>query len=163
MELIYAIVRAAVGVGVVVLLTRVNGLKTFSKMSAFDFALTLAIGSTLAAIVTAGSPSVFWTAMAALIALYAAQGLLMRVRNKWDPVRRRLDNSPLLLMENGEIIDGNLTRGKVTRADLFAKLREANVLRMEDVRAVVLEATGDVSVLHGQTEVEPVLLEGALR
>ena len=37
----------------------------------------------------------------------------------------------------------------MTEADLRAKLREANVLAMDEIRAVVMESTGDVSVLHG--------------
>ena len=37
----------------------------------------------------------------------------------------------------------------MTRADLLAKLREANVLSFHQVHAVVMETTGDVSVLHG--------------
>ena len=36
----------------------------------------------------------------------------------------------------------------VTEDDLKAKLREANVLNLAEVRAVVFESTGDISVLH---------------
>jgi uncharacterized membrane protein YcaP (DUF421 family) len=60
------------------------------------------------------------------------------------------------------MLDDVLRREGVTRADVLAKLREANVLRMEEVRAVVLESTGDISVLHADddTELQDVLLEG---
>ena len=48
----------------------------------------------------------------------------------------------------------------MTRSDVLAKLREANVLAMTDVRAVVLETTGDISVLHGDAQVDDILLAG---
>jgi uncharacterized membrane protein YcaP (DUF421 family) len=51
----------------------------------------------------------------------------------------------------------------MTRSELRAKLREANVLEWSQIRAVVLETTGDVSVLHGDeggTPLDPSLLEG---
>lgn len=38
--------------------------------------------------------------------------------------------------------------GKVTESDLRAKLREANVLELSQVQAVVFETTGDIAVLH---------------
>ncbi|AGP78929.1 hypothetical protein I633_15860 [Alteromonas mediterranea 615] len=61
-----------------------------------------------------------------------------------------MQNTPVILMRNGEIIDGALEKTRVARSDLLAKLREANVLDLNEVRAVVLETTGDISVLHGE-------------
>ncbi len=62
-----------------------------------------------------------------------------------------------MLMENGEILEDALAECRVAKDDLFAKLREANVLRMADVRAAILETTGDVSVLHGDRISDDVL------
>ena len=77
-----------------------------------------------------------------------------------------VDNCPLLLMEGPEILWDNLKSSRVTLQDLQAKLREANCLNYEQVRAVVLEATGDISVLHStdpEERLEPELLEGIRR
>jgi uncharacterized membrane protein YcaP (DUF421 family) len=43
-----------------------------------------------------------------------------------------------------------LTKARVTHSDVYAKLRQSNVHRMDQVIAVVLETTGDVSVVHGE-------------
>ncbi|SPJ23257.1 DUF421 domain-containing protein [Palleronia abyssalis] len=163
MDLIYALLRAAFGLALVVALTRANGLRSFSKMSGFDFALTLAIGSTLASITMSDTQSAFWAASAALVALYAMQAIVIRAREQWEPLRKKLDNGPLLLVENGRILDHNLVRGNVAHADIMVKLREANALRLNDVHAVVLETTGDVSVLHGEGPVDEALLNGVIR
>lgn len=141
-----------------ILLVRLNGLRSFSKMSSHDFAITIAIGSIM------GSTVLFATAsladgLAALVALFVFQRILSSARRQFgsSPV----DNRPLLLMRDGRILEQNLVRAQVTREDLFSKLREANVLSMTEVRAVVLEATGDVSVLHGDREhFDAGLLEG---
>ena len=50
----------------------------------------------------------------------------------------------------------------MARSDLVAKLREANVLDLKQVRAVVLETTGDVSVLHGDV-LDEILVENVKR
>jgi uncharacterized membrane protein YcaP (DUF421 family) len=59
-----------------------------------------------------------------------------------------------MLMDGHKILTHNLHRAKVTEGDLRSKLREANVLNLSQVRAVVFEATGDISVLHSNSEDE---------
>ena len=77
-----------------------------------------------------------------------------------------IDNSPLLLMDGQKILEDNLKKAKVTKADLHSKLREANVIQFSQVKAVVFEATGDISVLHvgdKDMELESELLKGVQR
>ena len=159
-EIINILLRAALVVGFIILLTRLNGLRSFSKMSGFDFAITVAKGSVLASSVMATDWAAFWRYMGALAALYVVQACLSWARTHFAPIRERIDNSPLLLMRDGVILEENLKKGKISRADLIGKLREANALRFQDVRAVILEDTGDVSVLHGDIEVDEELFEG---
>ncbi|MBJ3761464.1 DUF421 domain-containing protein [Maribius pontilimi] len=160
MDIVYILLRAALVVALIIVLTRLNGLRSFSKMSGFDFAITVAKGSVLASAVMAGQPSAFWGNMGALVALFVVQRAISTARTRLGWFHRTVDNSPLLLMRDGEIIEENLRRGRVSRSDLMGKLREANALRLQDVRAVILEDTGDVSVLHGDTQVDDCLLDG---
>ena len=151
-------VTALITYAALILMVRINGLRSFSKMSSHDFAITVAIGSVIASTVVASTPSL-GNGVAALAALFIFQRLLSSARRRFD--RSPVDNQPLLLMRDGAILDDNLTRAQVTRADLLAKLREANVMKLSEVRAVVMEATGDVSVLHGaRSTFDPDLLEG---
>ncbi|SHE47338.1 Protein of unknown function [Litoreibacter ascidiaceicola] len=150
------LMRAAISIVVIVALVRINGLRSFSKMAGFDFALTVAIGSILAFIMTSTSTPV-WIGPVALVFLFALRHALARLRERfgWGDA---LDNPPVFLMYDGEILEANLQRTRVTRAELIGKLREANALELSKVRAVILETTGDVSVLHGDA-VDDLLLE----
>lgn len=164
-EILEVFLRALVIVSVVIALARLNGLRSFSKMSAFDFVNTVATGSILATTVTATGKSVF-VGIAALVALFVTQGVIARMRGKLGFVAKVVDNEPLMIMEDGAILHDNLDRANMTTADLYAKLREANALDVSRVRAVVLETTGDVSVLHASAdaeEVSPALLEDVRR
>ena len=141
---------------------RIAGLRSFSKMSASDFAMTVAVGSLFASAISSPDPSL-GVALLALAGLFFGQWLLARARRWSKRVRHTLDNDPIVLMRDGELLHANLARSNVSEADVRAKLREANVLHRRQVRAVVLETTGDVSVLHSEddeTELEPYLLEG---
>ncbi len=135
----------------IILYTRVFGLKSFSKMTGFDFLNTVAIGNLLAMSAATSSPSLFVGAL--LIGLlYLINYLVTVVMFKSKGAQNLMDNSPILLMRDGKLIEENLKKTKVTLDELRGKLREANVIRLCEVRAVVLETTGDVSVLHTSGE-----------
>lgn len=144
-----------------VLLTRLSGLRSFSKMSGFDFAVTVSIGSILAGAVLTENPPLL-QALVALATLYALQIGVAALRARSHAVADAVDNEPLLLMAGAEVLHDNLRRANVTEGDLRAKLREANVLSLDHVHAVVFETTGDVSVLHGDpgSALDPYLLDG---
>lgn len=141
--------------------TRIGGLRSFSKMSSFDFAVTVAIGSVLAATILAADPPLA-RYLVALGLLYAAQLGLAWFRARSAIVARMVDNEPLLLMRGPEILHENLRTAKITESDLRSKLRGANVLSLDHVHAVVFETTGDVSVMHGDpaTGIDEWLLDG---
>ncbi len=163
MDFIDTVLRAFAIVAVIVVMVRLNGLRSFSKMSGFDFGITVAKGSVLASAAMAPDWEAFVEIAVALVALFVVQGTVSRLRAHIAPFKSAIDNTPLMLMRDGEIFGGNLKRGNISHDDLMAKLREANVLRLSEVRAVILEETGDVSVLHGEASVDDALLDGVRR
>ena len=155
-----ALFLSAIALTWVIFVVRVIGLRTFSKMTAFDFVATVATGSLLAGACQATTWPEFAQPTLAISALLGAQFVIARIRQASDQFEKVVQNEPVILMRDGEIFDAALSETRVARADLIAKLREANALRFLDVRAVVLETTGDISVLHGDT-FEERILEGA--
>jgi uncharacterized membrane protein YcaP (DUF421 family) len=146
--------------GLLILYTRLVGLRSFSKMSGFDFAITVAVGSVLASVTLWQKPTL-WEGAVALGALFGLQFVVGNLRKRIPGVTTAIDNAPLLLMDGPEVRSDNLRRANMTEADLRAKLREANVTQLEQVRAVVMESTGDVSVLHAPPDA-PALDDGLL-
>lgn len=146
----------------VIAYTRVAGLRSFAKMSSVDFAGTVAIGSAIATVsLTRSVPLAQGAAVIAV--LFLVQWALSRLRQRSRTVSGVLDNAPLLLMRHGDLLEANLVRAGVAVDDVREKLREANVLDLRQVRAVVFETTGDVSVLHGALDgpdLDPWLLDG---
>ena len=140
---------------VVILATRLVGLRSFSKMSAFDFAMTVAVGSMIAS-VGLGQTGVV-EGIVAVATIYGAQFTVSLLR-RTHRLLGLVDNRPLLLMHGEQVIDEHLDAARITRDDLHSRLRSANVLDPAQVRAVVLETTGDISVLTGGGRLDPSLL-----
>ena len=131
-------------------------------MTGFDFVITVAIGNIIAMTVNTGSPSLLVGAILLLI-LYALNYIITYLRYKSISIEKLIENKPIMIMRDGVVLKENLKKSKVTESELQSKLREANVLTLSQVKAVILETTGDVSVLHTDKEdieIADYILEG---
>lgn len=142
-----AIAVSAIGIYIaIILFTRLAGKRSFSKMSSFDFAMTIAIGSIIASSILSSSVSLLQGVFGLAVIYLLQSGVAFLRRYNW--FQEGVDNSPLLLMDGENILYKNLKKAQVTESDLRSKLREANVIELSEIRAVIFEATGDISVLH---------------
>lgn len=155
------IIVTTIGIFIAVLLAiRVNGLRTLSKMSSYDFAVTVAIGSLIAATAVAKTPSL-GEGVIALVVLIACQRIVSMIRANFA-VSHWIDNSPRVLMTGTDMHHETMRQVRVTSDDIMAKLREANVTHLDQVLSVIIETTGDISVLHASpgTTLDPRLMQG---
>jgi len=136
----------------IMFITRIAGKRTFAKMTSFDFAVTIAMGSILADAVNKPVSSLM-PAFVSLALLAGLQVLFSKILSSSDTIEKLTTNTPILLMKDGKIFEENLKKSLVSRADLMGKLREANVLQLSQVKAVVFETTGDISVLHTEDDI----------
>jgi uncharacterized membrane protein YcaP (DUF421 family) len=143
-----------------IIIVRISGLRTFAKMTSFDFATTIAIGSILASVSISPKNSI-GVGIVALIAIVGFQIVFALLQRHVTYFKKAATNTPVILMRNGEINYENLAKCNMIESELIAKLREANVLQFSQVKAAVFESTGDVSVLHTSDD-ESVELEERL-
>lgn len=137
---------------VVIILTRIIGLRSFAKFTAYDFAFTIAIGSIISSTLTS-STSVAHGSMA-IASLLILTFMFSFLQRRFPALNSLISNKPLLLMKGNQILESNLKYARIHKSQLIAKLREANVTKFDQVLAVVLESTGDISVLHADSNAE---------
>jgi len=139
--------------------TRLAGLRSFAQMSAFDFAMTVAIGSILASVAVTSSATLV-DGLVALATLYIAQALVAVGRRRLG-LARLVDNRPRVVMAGDRMLDDQIRAARLTRDDVLGKLRGAGVHSLDDVAVVVLETTGTVSVIRRASgPLDPALLRG---
>ncbi|WP_417387916.1 DUF421 domain-containing protein [Gimesia sp.] len=146
-EIPMVLLSCLVTYAVILFYTRLTGLRSFSKMSAADFAMTVAVGSLFASTISSSTPTLV-IGLTALASLFVGQWILAMLRQHFIWFSKLVDNEPLLLMRGSTMLDENLKKANITRDDVYGKLREANALNADQVLAVVFETTGDISVLH---------------
>ncbi|MCC9603729.1 DUF421 domain-containing protein [Stieleria sp. JC731] len=118
-------------------------------MTNFDFVMTVAMGSLVASSSQSTSWDAFFQSIVSMAALFIVQFSTALARRYSKRLKSIVQNEPVVLMRDGRIVEAALAQTRVSKDDVIAKLREANVGDFASVHAVVLETTGDISVLHG--------------
>jgi uncharacterized membrane protein YcaP (DUF421 family) len=128
------------------LFTRLMGLRSFSKLSSHDFAMTVGIGSILASTVLSDSPSLS-QGLFAVAVLFMIQGVISVIRRKVKPLKSLIDNQAIILMAHGEYFLDNLKEANLSTSDVQEVLRKNGLKSKSEVFAVIMETTGDMSVI----------------
>ena len=129
-----------------VLLLRVSGKRTLSKMNAFDFVVTVALGSTLASILLSSSVSLARGVLAFAVLIFLQFAITwLSVRS--SAVRRLVKAEPTLLVHRGEFLTGAMKQERVTEQEILAALRAQGIAAVEEVEGVVLETESSFSVV----------------
>lgn len=130
----------------VVLILRVSGKRTLAKLNAFDFVVTVALGSTLATATLSRDVAVV-EAVAALALLVTLQFVVALLSSRSSAMHTAVTSRPTALLVNGTVQDHALSRARMTRSELDAAVRQRGVGTLADIALVVLETDGSLSVV----------------
>lgn len=139
------ITLSIVGFVALIIMLRVSGKRTLSKLNVFDFVFVVACGSVFAATIIEKDVTLV-EGMASLATLIGIQVVLAEIAARWDIADRIINGQPTLLFSHGQFIPRALKRERLTEGEIRAAIREKGITRVEDVDAVVLENDGTLSV-----------------
>jgi len=143
---------------------RVSGKRTLAKLNAFDLVVTVALGSTLASVLTSSNVALA-QGIAAFVTLIGLQFVVAWLSVQSGRFARLVRSEPTLLVRRGEILEGALAQSRVTEAELKTVIRNSNHPDPSNVAAVILESDGSFSVIgqeHGGAEYAEAGLQGDL-
>ncbi|PRZ03792.1 hypothetical protein BCE75_11211 [Isoptericola sp. CG 20/1183] len=139
----------AVGAGAyaaLVVLLRVTGKRTLSKLNAFDFVVTIALGSTLATVLL--NADVSWAEGVTALALLAGLQLVVSwIVSRRPKVAGVVTSGALVVLRDGVPDLDALRRARLTQAELAQSVRRAGFGGYDVLAAVVLESDGSLSVV----------------
>lgn len=131
---------------VLIVQLRVSGKRTLSKMNAFDFIVTVALGSTLATVLLS-KDAVLLDGAVAFGLLIFLQYVITWLSVRYPQIDKMVKAQPRLLLFRGKFLWDNMKAERITEDEILAALRSQGIARVEDVGAVVLETEGNLSVL----------------
>ncbi len=156
--LLRAFIATVLAYVTLLVMIRISGKRTLSKMNAYDFIVTIALGSCLAA--TALNKSV---ALAEGALVYCTLIVLQFVIT-WSAVRsskikRIVSGSPALLLYKGEFLDHAMKAERITVEEVYVVARQQGIEEIKDIDAIILETTGDITIMQHIHHQHPRTLE----
>jgi uncharacterized membrane protein YcaP (DUF421 family) len=151
-------VKAVLLFAVAVIGLRLGERRTLAQLSAFDFAVAVAVGAIIGRGATAADTS-FATSAVALITLLVVHRAVAIAR-RHSRVVRLIDHPPRVLVAHGELQGKELAAAGLTVADVYALLRENGVGDLGQVGYLLYEARGSVTVISADREPGPLAREG---
>ena len=143
------VLRAVFAFAFVFFLTRVAGRRELSSLEPFDLIMLIVIGDLVQQGVTQSDYSVTGLVLAAgTIALL--QIAVSYVNYRFRRVRTVLDGEPLVLVEDGRVLDANLGRERLTVGELEEQARLSQIESLANVKWAVLETSGQISFIPKQ-------------
>jgi uncharacterized membrane protein YcaP (DUF421 family) len=140
------VLRCLILFPLVVLLTRVVTRRELSSLEPFDLVLLVVLGDLLQQGVTQNDYSVTGAAIVVVtvsLLSVAIAYLTYRLR----PLRGFMEGEPIILIANGEVVERNLRRERITLQELAAQARLNQIRSLGDIDWAVLETNGRISFL----------------
>ena len=130
-----------------IVLLRLGGKRTLSRMNAFDLIVTISLGSVLAA--TLLSPDVALAeGVLALALLIGLQYAVAWTEVRYGGIRGLIRSEPVLLVWRGKLMAAAMRGERIAEDDVLAAVRRTGILSLEDVHAAILETNGSISVIE---------------
>src|ERR1700742_4359584 len=138
------VIRAALIFAFVFLLTRMLGRRELNSLEPFDLILLVVTGDLVQQGVTQNDQSVTG-ALLAISTIGVLTVALSYASFRFRRLRPILNGEPIVLVEDGEVIEPNLRRQRLTREEIGAEARLEGISSIEDVRWAILETNGRIS------------------
>ena len=142
-------VRSAVIFFFVFLLMRIVGRRELSSLEPFDLILLVVLGDSVQQAVTQDDYSV--TGAFIVVSTIALLQVFVSYLNfKVPRLRSVIDGEPIVIIQDGKVIEGNARRERLTREDIAEAARMQQIASLEDVQWAVLETSGQLSFVPKQ-------------
>lgn len=132
-------------IGVTILMKHA-GKRTLASMNALDFIITVAIGSAFGRILTAQQVSISEAMTAFCMLVFIKMGIA-QIELKFRKFAKFITPQPTLLFYNGKFFDSKLKKERIHKNDLYSELRKKSVNSFDQVEAIILESSGQFSIL----------------
>ena len=143
--MIHSYLRTILLYMVLILGVRLMGKRQIGQMEASEFVVTMLVAN-LAAIPMQDSGIPLYTGLVPILTVLGMELVLSWLILKNMALRKFFCGKPVILIDNGHILQENLRRTRVTLDELMGHLREKDVLDIRSVQYAILETNGNLSV-----------------
>lgn len=142
----------------VFVITRVVGRRELSTLEPFDVIMLVVIGDLVQQGVTQSDNSV--TGILIVLSVVTLMTALFAYLNfRFPKIRPWMEGRPVVLVDNGAVIERNLRRERLTISEVEAEARLQQIASLRQVRWAVLERNGQISFIEGDENTPSIFAE----
>ena len=143
--MILSYIRTIILYLVLIAVIRLMGKRQIGQMEASEFVVTMLVAN-LAAIPMQDEGVPLHSGLVPILTILGVEFILTALSMGSVKIRQMLCGKPVILIENGKILQENLRRTRVTLDELTGHLREKDILDLTAVQYAILETDGNLSV-----------------
>ena len=125
---------------------RISGKRTLAKLNAFDFVVTIALGSTLSYMMLAIVPLLEGSIV--LLLIIALQYIFAWTARLSKKMEKLINAEPSLIFYDGKFIEKTMAKEALTKGEIFSTIRNSGIDKIEEVKAIVMELNGQITVVR---------------
>lgn len=133
----------------IVIIIRISGKRSLTQLNAFDLVVTVALGSILSSIIINKDVTIT-QGIAAFLVLITLQYIITKIAVNTNLINKFIKSTPVMLFYNGEFHYDNMKKERVVETESKQAIRSNGNGGLSDVRAVILETSGSLSVINKQ-------------
>lgn len=130
----------------IIFILRLSGNRSLASMNAFDFIITVTLGSAFGRVLTAKGVALS-EAVVAFLLLVVLQYLVSLLESQSKAFKQIITSQPKLLYYHGGFISKNLRKERIDENELLGSARKKGFSSLEEIEAIILETDGSFSVI----------------
>ncbi len=151
MEILQVVLASLFSAIALFIITKIMGHKQVSQLDVFDYITGITIGSIAAEIATTLEDH-WWKAIYAMIIYGIISVTLSIVSMKFPRVRKYLNGTPTIIMNNGKLYRKNMKKAKIELSEFLLMCRQEGYFNLSDIQTAIFENNGKLSVLPVSTK-----------
>lgn len=145
-DLIDILLQTLIAFFAILFITRILGRQQVAQLTVHEYINGITFGSIAATAATDLGQST-WGHIIGLFLFGALTLLMTYISKKNRALSKVIQGEPVLVIQDGHILEKNLSRFHYTVDDLTHLLRKKDVFNIQDVKYAILETTGELSVM----------------
>lgn len=145
MDFIKLILTSLLSVISLFLLAKIMGHKQVAQLDFFDYINGITIGSIAAELAT--DLETPWKPLIAMLIYGMTAVGLSLVTNRFPKLRKYVNGSPTILMNNGKLYRKNMKKAKLDLSEFLTMCREQGYFDLNDIQTAIFEYNGKLTIL----------------
>ena len=145
--MLISIIRTVILYIFIIVALRLMGKRQISDMQPSELVVTMVI-SDIASLPMQNTSQPLLSGVIPVLILVALEITTSIVMLKSRVFRRVICGNPVVLIDDGKLLQNEMRRLRMTTDELFAQLRSQNIFNLDDVQYCVVETNGTLSVLE---------------